>query len=60
MTEGAPNGRGDEPGYYLSLDFWTDRYRDLAIGDFTSRETIRARLLKQIAEQERRRSESGE
>lgn len=44
--------KGDEPGYYLSTEFWTDRYRDFVIGDFTTRETIRARQAKAILAQE--------
>lgn len=49
VTPGAPlTGRlGDQPGYFLSTSFWADRYRDLAVNDFTSREKWMALQAKQ-------------
>jgi len=50
--------RGDQPGYFLSAAFWADRYRDQISGEFTTRETIRARQAKAALEREQGFSES--
>lgn len=48
--------RGDEPGYYLSAEFWADRYRDFVVGRFTDRATIQKRQ-EDLAEESKRRRE---
>lgn len=39
--------KGDRPGYFLSAEFWADRYRDLAAGDLTTEDVWRKRQAKQ-------------
>jgi hypothetical protein len=42
--------RGDDPGYFLSAEFWADRYRDAVTGALTTSQAWRERIARKALE----------